>query len=719
MNLDQARRLIAEFVNHYNTVRLHSVIGYIISQGKLLSNNDMAIFAVRGQKFSLVSQAPTQNQTSKPTRPLHNASNRFSQLLLNQNTDKKRKKNTIPFFLSYTLFHACTRNILYVIGGMRNHHIRKVLAGCHGILVISMATVPATPPMAPPPAPPPTVNNIVPAPTTKPAALRRNQTPLEIPPPPPDGGGSVATWREHAENDAEVTAVLTSARPVVQNVVLSEGAGAFHLAHPTGGNESITLSPVILPGAATKLFFKSRLTYATSTQVARAQVSTDGGGTWSTIWSQAGTDNAGEGSFKLVTLPLATYAGTSIRIRFLYELTGGTYYNQVFTAPPVGWFIDDIQIGENFIKAAYTGFGDPTADEVQMLEFINRARADAAAEAARLKATTDPDILTATSFYGVDFNVMTNQFATLDQTTQPLSMNAQLLASARLHSLDMLNNVFQGHSSSANPPLPNQPGDSLVQRIQRQNYNYQTLSENVFSYAKNVWYAHAGFNIDWGNGPSGMQSPPGHRLTIHNGDFREVGIGLVWGTNSMGTNTVGPMLVTQDFGTQYGGGQPFITGVVYDDANTNGICDPNEGVGGVRIDVEGADHYAISSTHGVYSIPVSSNGVYPVTFQRTGYPNVNATATITNLLNAKVDYRSTWARIESVQYTAPNAVQLVVAHGRPSDTLELQTSGNLNSWTNSAFSQTTLPGGRTQLNVTLPGSPAKIFFRVNATWSAP
>ena len=35
LSLEDARRLVAEFVNHYNTVRLHSAIAYITPADKL------------------------------------------------------------------------------------------------------------------------------------------------------------------------------------------------------------------------------------------------------------------------------------------------------------------------------------------------------------------------------------------------------------------------------------------------------------------------------------------------------------------------------------------------------------------------------------------------------------------------------------------------------------------------------------------------------------
>ncbi len=66
LDIDQARRLIAGFVEHYNTVRLHSAIGYITPHDKLLGK-DKAIFAARDQKLAsarLQRKINRQNQTA-------------------------------------------------------------------------------------------------------------------------------------------------------------------------------------------------------------------------------------------------------------------------------------------------------------------------------------------------------------------------------------------------------------------------------------------------------------------------------------------------------------------------------------------------------------------------------------------------------------------------------------------------------------------------------
>lgn len=49
-SLEEARRLISSYVEHYNTVRLHSALGYVTPMDKL-AGLDAAIFAERGRKL--------------------------------------------------------------------------------------------------------------------------------------------------------------------------------------------------------------------------------------------------------------------------------------------------------------------------------------------------------------------------------------------------------------------------------------------------------------------------------------------------------------------------------------------------------------------------------------------------------------------------------------------------------------------------------------------
>ncbi len=51
LSLDDARRIVADYVMHYNTVRLHSAIGYITPQDKL-AGCEAEIFAARDRKLA-------------------------------------------------------------------------------------------------------------------------------------------------------------------------------------------------------------------------------------------------------------------------------------------------------------------------------------------------------------------------------------------------------------------------------------------------------------------------------------------------------------------------------------------------------------------------------------------------------------------------------------------------------------------------------------------
>ncbi|MEX0325588.1 MAG: CAP domain-containing protein, partial [Puniceicoccaceae bacterium] len=281
--------------------------------------------------------------------------------------------------------------------------------------------------------------------------------------------------------------------------------------------------------------------------------------------------------------------------------------------------------------------GSPSDEEQALVELINRARADANAEALRLANTTDQDVLDAICFFGVNLPEMINQFATLPQSLPPLSIHSELTQMARLHSQDMLDNIFQGHTSSDSPPAPYSAGDSLSDRAAEFVYPYTSLGENVYAYSKSDYYGHASFEIDWGFDALGMQSPPEHRETIHNASYREVGIGIVKGTNSTESQTVGPMLMTQVFGEPQSG-SPFITGVAYYDLNANGFYDAGEGLGGLTVSTEETTAWALTANSGGYSIPVPSDGSYTVTFSGLGITPQTTVVNVASGENVKQDF---------------------------------------------------------------------------------
>ena len=272
--------------------------------------------------------------------------------------------------------------------------------------------------------------------------------------------------------------------------------------------------------------------------------------------------------------------------------------------------------------------GDPTDDEQLYLELINRARANPPAEGVRLATSTHAGVVSAINQFGVDLQQMQTEFNALS-AVQPLTFNPKLIAAARAHSQLMFTQQLQQHQLTGEL--------NLGGRVTAQGYDYSNLGENIFAFSSDTFFGHAGFQIDWGTDGGGstfgMQSARGHRASIHNGAFKEVGVGIVNGTSG----PVGPQLVTQDFGTQTGA-TPFITGVVYHDLNTNSFYDLGEGLGGVVVQVSGTAFYAITTASGGYAVPVSGNGSYTVTFTAANGGSFTTNVTVASGLNVKVDW---------------------------------------------------------------------------------
>lgn len=130
------------------------------------------------------------------------------------------------------------------------------------------------------------------------------------------------------------------------NIVTSpvnSGARAFRLGHADAmANQHLAYRPTLLPRAGAELRFASRLTRATTAETARVQVSTDGGGTWTDIFTQSGNSNPQtpvEPAYVARTLSLAPYVNRAIKLRFNYTANGSFF---LATQPEVGWYFDDI-----------------------------------------------------------------------------------------------------------------------------------------------------------------------------------------------------------------------------------------------------------------------------------------------------------------------------------------------------------------------------------------
>ena len=238
--------------------------------------------------------------------------------------------------------------------------------------------------------------------------------------------------------------------------------------------------------------------------------------------------------------------------------------------------------------------GDPTPEEQLMLEYINRARENPTEEGIRLMDTQDPRVQGAYQYFKIDATATKKAFTTYPQRP-PLAFHTKLIDAARNHTRDMDQNNFQGHTSSN--------GDELGTRYSKVGYASMGMyGENVAAYSESVWHGHCGLNVDWGEE---NQKVLGHRSNIMNFNtsvYTEIGIGITYNGKGLSSGSVGPYVITQDFGI---GSTRYVTGVVYDDKNKNGFYDIGEGIPNVKLVPNRGTYYTVTSSSGGYALPYS------------------------------------------------------------------------------------------------------------------
>ena len=247
----------------------------------------------------------------------------------------------------------------------------------------------------------------------------------------------------------------------------------------------------------------------------------------------------------------------------------------------------------------------PDGEEQQLMWFMNRARSAPAAEGSWLASSTDPDVADGRDWFGVNIAALQAAFNAIPARA-PAAFDRRIYEASKIHADDLIARDAQDHSNQ-------------VDRVTAAGFNWQSIRVSVFSYAESALNAHAALNIDWGNGPNGMQDPPGHRKAIMGEPvvtgqpISNVGWALVSETNP--TTDVGPYV----FAGAYAHGQTseytqFLVGTVWNDANSNAVYDPGEGLDGVRVEPDSGAYYAVTGEAGGYAIPVASAATWLVTF---------------------------------------------------------------------------------------------------------
>ncbi|HEX5680363.1 MAG TPA: hypothetical protein VFX82_05975 [Desulfobacterales bacterium] len=246
----------------------------------------------------------------------------------------------------------------------------------------------------------------------------------------------------------------------------------------------------------------------------------------------------------------------------------------------------------------------PDGNEQQMVWLMNRARANPTQEGVWLATMTDPYVAAARSFFNVDTTVLQNEFAAIP-AKPPAAFDVRLYNAAKAHSDYLISIDGQSH-------------DGQLQRVNAAGFEWNSWAGIVYSYSEHTVYGHAGFNIDWGPGTDGTQDPPGHRNAIMsvNADYTNVGYAVVEVATRyphVGSQVITGNLCNADTGSANHYNR-FLVGTVWVDSNGNSQYDPGEGIGGVTVEPDQGDFFAVTANSGGYAIPITAAGDYVVTF---------------------------------------------------------------------------------------------------------
>lgn len=241
----------------------------------------------------------------------------------------------------------------------------------------------------------------------------------------------------------------------------------------------------------------------------------------------------------------------------------------------------------------------PTEYEQLMLELINRARANPAAEADRYRINLNEGI-------PADELITT-------ESKQPVTFNLDLIEAARGHNQWMMaNDIFQ-HEGMNN----SSPGD----RMEAAGYEF---SGSAWGWGENLaWSGQGGVSPDTLVFTRRLHEnlfvdddypDRGHRTNMMNFRHKEVGVGVQTGVFSAGGINYNAVMSTIDFA--WVTGDNFLTGVAYDEeVKDDDFYTPGEGIGGLTVKAirqdDGETYTTTTWASGGYSLPLPE-GVFDV-----------------------------------------------------------------------------------------------------------
>ena len=218
-----------------------------------------------------------------------------------------------------------------------------------------------------------------------------------------------------------------------------------------------------------------------------------------------------------------------------------------------------------------------TDAEQYLLELINRGRLNPLGEADR---------------YGVGLNEGLDAGTISSGPLQVLAQNDLLSNAAADHSAWMLQTNTFSHTGRGG----SSPGD----RMAAADYEFT----GAWSWRENLAWSGTTGTMDLEGiieeQYAGLYRSPGHRVNTFASEVTEIGIGQVRGSFTQDGNVYDSSMLTENFATS--GGDQFVTGVAYRDADRDAFYSIGEGQGGISFSTGGSQESTASS--GGYSLNV-------------------------------------------------------------------------------------------------------------------
>lgn len=298
----------------------------------------------------------------------------------------------------------------------------------------------------------------------------------------------------------------------------------------------------------------------------------------------------------------------------------------------------------------------PSALDQYFVELINRARANPTGEAART---------------GYDLNEGLPAGTISSAAKQPLAINPYLTDAAHRHSQWMIDADVFSHDGADNSSPQNRMADAGY----------------VFS-GDWTW----GENLGWRGSTGGVDANlttsqihdnlytdenipgRGHRISMLEPRFREIGAGILTGVMTSGGNNYNAVVATADFAVS--GSAVYLTGVVYSDAVLNdNFYTVGEALGGVSITATRSSDGETFSTNtfssGGYSLALAP-GTYTVTAAGPGLGGTLYYSDVTiSTQNVKRDFAA-----DQVQFAFVNDGVLSLFGTAEGDAFQLSISGS-------------------------------------------